>query len=53
MWDGNDQRWDYHCGMFGFDAQQEPTVARKVWHSVKAAATKTQSVKLPTPRCTK
>jgi len=51
LWDGNDQRWDFHCGMFGFDDEHQPTVARKVWHAVKVAANKTQSVKLPTLRC--
>lgn len=52
-WTGDDGRWDYHCGMFGLDAAGQPTVARKVWHAAEAAATKTQSVKLPTLRCPK
>jgi len=50
-WDGNDQRWDYHCGLFGFDATGQPTVERKSWHAAVAAATKTQSVSLPKLRC--
>ena len=51
-WDGNDRRWDYHCGMMGLDADAQPTLTRKQWHAAVAAATKTQSVTLPTPRCT-
>ncbi|HEY1960675.1 MAG TPA: hypothetical protein VGH28_33920 [Polyangiaceae bacterium] len=50
-WDGNDGRWDYHCGLMGLDGAGQPTVTRKAWHAAVTAATRTQSVSLPKVRC--